>query len=97
LKEVISLDFMKDIIEDINLKINASEFVEVAEEHIEDTKEKARVLSEKFLWGTKIGMRHSFFMIEEYIQNKDLELSITKSTSILLGKRGNDFFIAHID
>ena len=35
------------------------------------TKEEARVASENFLWESKVGLRHSMFMIEEYIENGD--------------------------
>ena len=46
--------------------------------------EQARVACEGFLWGSKVGMRHSMFMIEECIQNDDLNLTNTKNTTNLL-------------
>ena len=49
------------------------------------------------MWQTKVGMRHSMFMIEECIQNYDTELSITKNTTIVLSKRGDSFFKAHVE
>jgi hypothetical protein len=52
--------------------------------------------SEKFLWGTKVGMRFSMFNVEECIQNEDLELTNTKNTTIALAKGGDSFFMAHI-
>ena len=60
------------------------------------TKEQARVASEDFLWDSKVGMRHSMFMIEEYIENHDTELTKTKSTTIALSKGGDNFFIGYI-
>jgi hypothetical protein len=59
-------------------------------------KEQARLASEKFLWDSKINMRHSMYMVEEYIQNEDKALIYTKNTTINLSKGGNNFFIAHI-
>ena len=61
------------------------------------TKEEARLTSEDFLWNSKVGMRHSFFMIEEYIQNDDKALTNVKCTNIVLNKDGYNFFIAHIE
>ena len=42
-------------------------------------------------------MRHSMFMIEEYIQNDDTELTNSKNTTIILSKSGDSFFKAHIE
>ena len=53
------------------------------------TNEQARIASEDFLWNTKINMRHSMFMIEEYIQNDETDLTKTKNTTINLNKAGN--------
>ena len=41
-------------------------------------------------------MRHSMFMVEEYIQNKDKALTNSKSTTVNLNKGGDWFFLAHI-
>ena len=61
------------------------------------TQEEARVASENFLWNTKIWERHSIFIIKEYIENHDTELKITKSTTIILGNSGANFFKTHIE
>ena len=42
-------------------------------------------------------MRNSFKLVEEYFWNDDLELTNTKSTTIVLKKGGDTFFIAHIE
>ena len=42
-------------------------------------------------------MRHSMYMIEEYIENDDLKLNNTKCTTIILNKGGDDFFMAHVE
>ena len=60
------------------------------------THEQTRIASVEFLWDSKVPMRHSLFMILEYIQNYNSELNDTKSTTNILGKSGNSFFIAHI-
>ena len=36
------------------------------------------------------------FMIKEYIENKNLKLTNTKHTAIVLGKDGASFFKAHL-
>ena len=61
------------------------------------TKEEASIASENFLWDSKVGMRHSMFMIEEYIQNHDMRLINTKCTTSALNKGGLNFFKAHIE
>ena len=52
---------------------------------------------EKFLWNSKVGMRHSFKLVEEYFQNDDKALTNTKSTTIALDEGGANFFIAHVE
>ena len=42
-------------------------------------------------------MRHSFYIVEEYIENEDKALTKTKNTTINLSKEGVNFFIAHIE
>jgi hypothetical protein len=42
-------------------------------------------------------MRHSFFQIEECIENEDLGLTKTKNTTVILSKGGDNFFTAHIE
>ena len=59
--------------------------------------EQARIQSETFLWDTKVGMRFSIFMIEEYIENEEIELKNTKNTTICLSKDGLYFFTAHLE
>ena len=61
------------------------------------TREEARIESEFFLLGSKVEMRNSFKLVEEYFWNDDLELTNTKSTTIVLKKGGYNFFIAYIE
>ena len=61
------------------------------------TNEEARVTSEDFLWNSKIWERHSFNLVEEYIENQDKALTNTKYTTFVLGKGGNSFFTAHVE
>ena len=61
------------------------------------TQEQARLASEDYLWNSKVPMRHSMFMIQEYIQNEDLGLTSSKNTTIVLSKGGDNFFKAHIE
>ena len=61
------------------------------------TPEQARIVSEEFLWKTKVAMRDSFKLIEEGIWNDDKELTNAKSTTILLGKEGENFFLGYIE
>ena len=61
------------------------------------TQEQAKIVSETFLWGSKIVMRNSFKLVEEYFWNYDTELTNTKHTTIILSKGGGDFFIGHIE
>ena len=61
------------------------------------TREEARIESEFFLRGSKVEMRNSFKLVEEYFWNDDLELANTKSTTIALKKGGDNFFIAYIE
>ena len=46
--------------------------------------EEARVESEKFLWDSKVGMRHSMFTIIECIENDDFKMKKSKCTTISL-------------
>ena len=49
------------------------------------------------MWDCKVWERHSFFIIEEYIENKNTELTNAKCTTIILSKGGCNFFIAHLE
>ena len=42
-------------------------------------------------------MRHSFFQIEECIENEDQLLTNNKNTTVVLSKGGDNFFTAHIE
>ena len=61
------------------------------------TQEEARIESEFFLFGSKVELRNSFKLVQEYFWNDDLELTNTKSTTIILKKGGHNFFIAYIE
>ena len=60
-------------------------------------REKARKASEQFLWDSKVSMRHSVYMVEEYIENEDDDLTISKCTTVALGKGGHNFFRGHVE
>ena len=60
-----------------------------------DPKEIARLGSEKFLWESKVPERHSMFMVEECIENKDFALTITQNTLAGMNELGLKFFISH--
>ena len=61
------------------------------------TQEQARIESENFLWGSKVEMRNSFKLVVEYFWNDDLKLTKTKSTTIILKKGGENFFIGYVE
>ena len=58
-------------------------------------REQAIIVSENFLWGSKIKLRNSFKLVEEYFWNEDndLKLTNTKCTTVVLSKGGDNFFI----
>ena len=61
------------------------------------TQEEALIESEKFLWGTKIELRNSFKLVEEYFWNDDKQLTNSKCTTINLNKDGDNFFTIHVE
>ena len=60
------------------------------------TQEEAILVSEDFLWGSKVEMRNIFKLVQECIQNDDWALNNTKCTNTVISKGGDNFFIAHI-
>ena len=59
------------------------------------TREEARIESEFFLLGSKVELRNSYKLVQEYFWNEDKQLTTTKCTTIILKKGGHDFFIAY--
>ena len=49
------------------------------------------------MWGSKVEMRDSFRLIEEYFENGDTEMTNAKCTTIVLNQGGENFFKGYID